>query len=233
MTKKAIIDDIFLQLTQSNPSDDLALEYTQFAQWLDYYRNLVVTTELNAKVDAGEMIPAIYVTRQACIVSDLEEEDCDDECEDRISFDLENDVMTLNHDGGIIMIQTDEGDQVLKAGDISKITLFRNLRFAKPSEENLVYYRQGSKIYIEGFDSVDIPFDKFNVWYVKKQDLASALDATEVLASDLALPQIIAAVTQAGKQMLYGTQVDEANDGVDKKDMVYHTAISNPQNNQE
>jgi hypothetical protein len=232
MTKKAILDDIILQLTQSNPSDDLALEYTQLAQWLDYYRNLVVTTELNSKLEINEMIPSIYLTREACLVSEAEENDCGDDCENRISIELENDVMTLNNDGGIVMVQTDDGDQVIKAGAINTIMLFRNMRYAKPSEENFVYYRQGTKIYIEGMKAVDIPFDNFHVWYVAKQDLGSAIDSTEVIASDLALPQIIAAVVQAGKQQMYGTQVDNESDGVDNKQVQYHTAISNPQNNQ-
>jgi hypothetical protein len=231
MTKKELIDDVILQLTQSNPSDDSPLEYTQLAAWLDYYRNLIVTTEINAKIKLDEMIPSLYVFREACIVSELIEEDCDDDCEDRIAVTLANEVMTLDYDSGIIMVQTDEGDQVLKAGDISKITLFRGMRFSKPAEENLVYYRQGVTVYVEGFDSVDIPFDKFNIWYVGKQDLGSASDDTVVLASDQALPQIIMAMVQAGKQMLIGgVPTDPENDGVQNITPVYHSQIANPSN---
>lgn len=231
MTKKELISDVILQLTQSDPSDDLALDERQIAMWLTYHANAIVTTELNSKLAKNEMIPSIYVTREECIVSDLEDTDCGDDCQDRISVSLLGDPLTLNDDGGIVMVQTDDGDQVLKAGSITMIMLFRSMRFARPSSENLVYYRQGTKIYIEGMPLSDIPFDKFHVWYVRKQDYTTASDSTQILVSDLVLPALIDSIVQRGKMELYGGQVDRANDGVDPKSPVYHTAIQNPENN--
>lgn len=230
MTLKEIRSDVILQLTQANPSDDLALDDAQVNAWITYIANVLVATEINSKLAKNEMVPSIYVTREECILGETEDTDCGDDCQDRIAVELENEVMTLNNDGGIVMVQTEEGDQVLKAGSINNIMLFRNMRFAKPSDENLVYYRQGNKIYIEGMKFNDIPFDKFHVWYVKKQNYMTAADSTEVVVSDLVLPALISSVVQQGKLELYGTQVDKANDGVDPKDSVYHTAIQNPEN---
>ena len=230
MTKAQIISDVILQLTQANPSDDLSLDDAQVAAWLTYVANLLVAAEINSKLALNEMVPSIYITREECVLGETEDTDCGGDCQDRIAIELDNEVMTLNNDGGIVMVQTEDGDQVLKAGSINNIILFRNMRFSKPSGENFVYYRQGNKIYIEGMKFNDIPFDKFHVWYVKKQNYMTASDSTEVVVSDLVLPSLISAIVQLGKMELYGTQVDVANDGVDKKDTVYHTAIQNPEN---
>lgn len=233
MTKREFISDVILQLTQSDPSDDLALDERQIVHWLNYVANSVIATEINSKLALNEPVPSIYQTREECIISELVDTDCGDNCQDRIAITLSNEVMTLNGDGGIIIIQTDDGDQVTKAGAINHIMLFRQMRFAKPSSENFVYYRQGNTIYIEGMSPVDIPFDKFHVWYVRKFDYTNSPDNTPIVASDLALPSIMAAVLQLGKLEMYGSQSDQANDGVDSKKSVYHTAIQNPENSAE
>lgn len=231
MTIKQIIDDVRLQLLQGNPSDDSALEDRQLIYWLNLAAHALVVTEINSKLALGEMVPSIYQVRESCLISSLEESDCgDDECSDRISITLVGDVLTLNNDAGIIMIQTDDGDQVLKAGDIGLAIMFRKMRFSKPSGTNFIYYRLGSKIYIEGLPASDIPFDKFHVTYVQKRDYTTLPTTSQVVVSDLVLPQLIAAMVETGKLELYGTQVDSANDGSDDKNPVYHQQISNPEN---
>jgi hypothetical protein len=230
-TVKEIIDDVVLQLTQSNPSDDIALEDRQLAAWLSYHANELVTIEINSKLAKSEPVPQLYVIREECVVADLEDTDCSDDCEDRISLTLQNEILTLNNNSGIVLVESDEGDQIRKSSLESRANN-RLVRFSKPSEENPTYYGQGTKVYVEGFKEVNIPFDKFHVWYVPKRNYMTALDSAEVVVSDLVLPVLIDALVQRGKLELYGTQDDKVNDGVDSKDTVYHTAISNPQNNQ-
>jgi hypothetical protein len=227
MTAKQIIDDVVLQLTQSNPSDDLALDDRQLLAWLNYHVNELVAIEINSKLAKSEAIPQLYILREECVVGEAEDTDCGDECV-RISVSLTNEILTLNNNSGIVVVESDEGDQIKKSS-IETRGNFKQVRFSKPSEDNLTYYGQGTKIYVEGFKEVDIPFDKFHVWYVPKRAYAST---DEVIVSDLVLPVLVDALVQRGKLELYGTQVDEENDGVDNKDPVYHTAISNPQNNQ-
>jgi hypothetical protein len=230
MTISQILSDIELQLTQSDPSDDLQLEWRQLQFWLNYHLAELVTTECNSKIARGEMIPQLYLTKETCKIGSVEVNDCGDDCSDRIVVTLSNNVLTLNGDGGIVMIEAEDGTQVQKAGDLPKMSLFRNMRFTKPGRENLVYYRQGNKIYIEGMSIQDVPFDAFNIWCVPNVNLIDAPLTTQVVASDLVMPALIELLTQKGKLMLYGGQVDKANDGVDYKDPVYHTAIANPQN---
>lgn len=232
MTVKEFISDILLQLNQGDISDDSTLEWSQIKAWLTYHANGLIATEINSKLDHSEMVPSQYLTREECLVSELEDTDCGDDCQDRISITLQNDVLTLNNDGGIVMVQTDEGTQVLKAGSINQLVLFNQMRFAKSSAANLVYYRQGSKtLYIDGMSSVDIPFDKFHVWYVAKQDYSTASDSTVINVSDLILPLLMDSVLQRGKLELYGSESDKSSDGVDYHSPAYHLAIQNPENN--
>jgi hypothetical protein len=211
-TKTEILSDIQLQLLQSAPTDDSELELSQIAFWVDQFLNALVTNEINSKLIKSEQIPSIYIKRESCIVGEVEDTECSDDCEDRIFVELEEDVLTLNKDWGIIRVETSEGDTI---------------RFAKPSENNLLYSRQGTKIFIEGIKEPDLNFDKINVWYVPKQNVSTLSDSDEVLVSDLVLPQLIQAVVEVGRHELYGTQADVSQDGQDVKSQNYHTAISN------
>lgn len=228
ITKEQFISDVILQLTQSAPSDDLELEDKQIAIWGTYHLNQLVATECNEKTKRGEQIPSIYVKRTELEVSELEEEAGVNESDERIFVTLDEEILDLNKDAGVVMVETDERDEVKKM-NFADSQIFKHMRFGKPSLENLLYYRQGQKIYVEGFKSVDIPFNSLFIYYVPKQDLLTMDDEDEILVSDLVLPELINAVVQRGKLQLYGTQQDEENDGQDNKEVQYHRAIQRPE----
>jgi len=231
ITKAQIISDCELQLLQASPSDETELDQRQLAFWASYHLNELVTTEINSKIARGEMIPSVYVKRAACEAGDTEDTDCEDDCQKRIYFELDDEVLTINKDMGIVRVVTSEGDQVLRAST-ETLDYIHLLRYAKPTVNNLVYSRQGKRIFIEGLKEVDIPFDKINVYYVPKQDLLALNDTDEVLVSDLVLPSLIDQVVSRGKLELYGTQADGTNDGIDEKTPVYHQEIARPQTEQ-
>ena len=223
MTKKYIIDDVLLQLYQGQPSDDAAVEYAQVAYWLDIHLNQLVATECNGKIARREAIPNVYIRKASCEVAEVEEDSEDNE---RVFVTLDDEVLSLNDNGGIVRVTTNDGTVVNRAS-VATMNMFNAMRFAKPSENNLLYVHEGSNIYVEGLKSSDVPFDLLNVWYVPKQDIYNAADTYEVLCSDLTLPMVIDTLVQRGKQELYGSQADQANDGVDYKAPVYHRQIQN------
>lgn len=231
MIKQKIIDDVELQLLQLDPSDDTALEKEMIAQWASYHLNALVVQEINQKTSKGEFVPPVYVRRAECQATDIEGVDCGDGCQDRISVTIPENVLVLKNDMGIVYLQTDEGDEIKRAS-IETLAAIKNMRFAKPSNSNMLFYRQGEKIYIEGITTTDVPFEKVNIWYVPQQDLLSLDNNEEVLVSDEIYPSLIALTVQTGKMALYGTQVDTLNDGIDNKVPVYHQQIANPDNTQ-
>ena len=137
ITKAQFIGDCELQVNQSAPSDDSELSKDHIAFIGSKFLNAFITEECNSKVRLGEQIPSVYVTRSTVEVPELEEVDEVDELDERIFVEIEE-PLTLNNDAGILLVQTEEMDEIFKA-NIQSMQLFKNMRFAKPSAENLVY----------------------------------------------------------------------------------------------
>jgi hypothetical protein len=226
-TKAQLVSDVILQVYEGAPSDDANLEADQVAFWLTYYLNQLVATELNEKLKRGEMFPSVYKKRASCEVLAVEASDCNDACQTRVYATLDEEVLTINKDAGIMRVTTDEGDVVLKAS-VETLDMLRYMPWAKPSSENLVYLREGSKIYVEGMKSVDVPFNEINVDYIPKQDVYAMADTDTVLVSDLVLPDLIDLTVRKAKLEIYGSQQDVTNDGIDNSAPTYHEQIANP-----
>lgn len=227
-TKAQLISDCELQLYAGSVSDDAAVEKSQLAFWLSYYLNQLVATECNEHLKRGQSIPAVYQTRAALEVPALEELDNIDETDERVYIELDEEVLTLNKDGGVIAVLDDQNNEFKKV-DIQTLQQFKHTKFGAPSIDNILYYREGNKIYLNGFKAVDIPFEHVQVWFVPKQNLLDMADSDEVKCSDLVLPQVIAATVEAGKLELYGSQADKINDGEDNSVPVYHQQIRKPE----
>lgn len=150
----------------------------------------------------------------------------------RMYFSLVGEVVDLYNDGGVIRVLTDEYDVVNKSS-VDSLDMVRNLRFSGPSSEQLVWYRTNKQIYVEGLNTSEIPDNSFIVDYVEKQNVLSLTDNQEIRVSDMLLPMLIDRVVQRGKLQMYGTVPDTANDGADVKQQMYHTAISNPNRQQD
>jgi hypothetical protein len=218
-TKKEIRSDIILQLTQGAPSNDFNLPNRQIDFWIGYYRNSLVATELNEKLKRGEPIPSVYITSQTGI--ELQE------AGDNFTLPISGDVMILNKNAGIIKIEDEDGNEIKKS-DPQSLTLFKRMRFAKPSVDNVLYSFEGSSIILHTLSDSDISLEDYSVWYVAKQDVLNMADSETIQVSDLTLPMLIETCVQQGKLELYGTEADKESDGVDYKSQKYHLGISNP-----
>jgi hypothetical protein len=223
MTKAQLLSDVQLQLLQSSPSDDSQLEWDQIAFWATYELNSLVAAECNTAIKSGKQIPAVYKK-----VANLEVAEVEDSHEqDRIYVELDEDILTLSDEGGIVLVETEDGDEIPRTS-VERFASLKKLRFAKPTINRPLYYTRGSKIFLLGFNETDIPFEKIHVHYIPKQDLLTAVDTYEVLVSSSITPMLIDAIVQRGKLELYGTQIDSTNDGVQNITPVYHKQIENP-----
>jgi hypothetical protein len=226
-TKEQIISDVQLQLNQGGISDDSQLDWNQLLYWGSYELNRLVTAECNAAIKSGSSIPAIYKKVADCEVISVEDVETFTAENDRCYVEIEDDILDLESDLGVIIVETEDGD-LIKKTSLENFHRLKKMRFSKPSLSNTLCYRRGKKIFIPGFTPTDIPFEKVNVFYVPKQDLLAIADSAEVLVSDMTLPTLIDMMVERGKLMLYGTQPDIANDSADNKNVQYHTAIQNP-----
>lgn len=234
-TKEQLCDDVILQVTQSAPTDDISLEYLQVASWGTDFLNDLVKRECTAELKKGNSIPPVYITRETGLT--LTEEavaDVDDE-DQRMYLTLTGEVLDLPDDNGVVKV-LDYDLNLIHKTDTESLEILNDLRFAKPSSENPLYYREGTKIFVKGFNTADLDFNDFIVHYVEKQNLMTMADTASIKATDQIINVLIDLMVARGKQELYGGQPDTASDSVDRKQPVYHTAIQNPsrqdQNNQ-
>ena len=228
VTKSQIISDIELQLYGGTISDDAAIEKSQIAFWASNFLNQFVANECNEHLKRGQYIPSVYQTQATIEVPILEELEDIDEDDERIYIELDEEVLTLNKDGGVLTLLDDQNNEFKKV-DIQTLQMFKHTKFGKPSHDNILYYRQGNRIFLYGFKPVDIPFEAVQVWFVPKQNLLEMTDDQEVKVSDLVLPQVIAATVETGKLQLYGSQADKTNNAEDDSVPVYHQQIRRPE----
>jgi hypothetical protein len=227
MTKELIVGTIELELTQLSISDDSNVDQNLIASWVGTHLNELVAAEVNSLTKAGKSIPAIYIKvadAKLMVTEDVSTFEAD---EDRMYVELDDDILDVNDDRGIVLIETEDGDEVKKTSVANFIKL-KKLQFAKPTIENPLCYRRGQKIYFIGFTPTDIPFELVNVYYLPKQDILNAANSYELLASDSIISSVIDLCIERGKQALLGTQIDQTNDGVSPQSPVYHRQIASP-----
>lgn len=227
-TVQQLLGDVYLQVYQGSPSDDNQLDERLVLFWLSYNLNELVAQECNRKIMKDETIPPIYTKRAAYQSINIETNPAGTP-QDRLFVTLDDQVLALRKDAGIIRVTTSDGNVVTRV-NLADLNMLLYMPFALPTAENPVFYRQAEKIYLVGFKDVDAPFEELNVDYVPKQDLTVANLTDEVLVSDETLPRLIDLTVQRAKLQIYGTVADDSNDGNDSKPLIYHTAIQNTSN---
>jgi hypothetical protein len=227
ITKEVLIADVILSLNQGVVSDDSELEPEHVAHWINVHINDLIRKEIISEQSKGNMIPPIYIVRETALEMNEEDVDGVEDDKQRIWVDIEGEVLDLPRDMGVVRVLDQDGNLIRKTS-IDNLEDTRHLRFAKPSLNNVLHYREGKKIFIEGFNTADLDFNELIVDYIPKQNVLELDDEDEILVSDQLLPLLIASVVQTGKLMLYGTQPDQDSDSSDRKDTAYHLAINNP-----
>lgn len=226
-TKEQLISDVVLQLTQSAPTDDIAIENLQLESWGTDFLNDLVRRECTSEMKKGKFIPSVYITRETGLplteeaIADIDDED------QRMYLELTGEVIDLPNDGGVVKVLDYDLNTISKTST-ENLEVISDLRFAAPSSENPLYYVEGDRIFIKGFNTADLDFNDFMVHYVARQDLMTMEDTDEIKASDQVINVLIDLMVARGLKELYGGQPDTASDSVDRKQPVYHTAIQNP-----
>lgn len=226
-TKEQLISDVQLQLHQSILTDDIAIEDSQIAVWASDFLNELVRRECTVAIRAGKSIPPVYITRETGL--ELTEEDVDeiDDEDQRMYLELENEVLDIEGDKAVVKV-LDYDLNLIHKTSTENIEVINDLRFARATSENPLYYREGKKIFIKGFATADLDFNEFICVYIPKQDVYAMEDTDEIKATDQIVNALVDMCVARGLKELYGGQPDTQSDGVDRKTPVYHTAISRP-----
>jgi hypothetical protein len=211
ITREKLISDIELRLTKGKPSDDLELERSQIGHWVDAVRDELVTAQLNKSLRDGKSVNPIYVEKIPCLEIQVDDDTCTTDCYDIGYIELPNNPLGLYRDMGILKVATNENLTVHKTS-VTGIELLKDLPFSKATKENLLYYRVGKKIYIEGISKKITNLEEFHVWYVPSYKDSNITDLEEYKIDDEVLPVLLDAVEEIGRRQL-GGQEDLENDG--------------------
>lgn len=210
-TKDQAISDVVLRLTGGKPSDDLELERLQVAFWISMAHDLVLKKYLESKINKGESIDPSFIKKDGAKELFTELDYGATEGQTRLFINLSKEPLDLFDDSGVVRVLTNDGQRVDKT-DLDNLDMITQMEFCKPSVENLVYYREGKRLFILGVplamkDSVYI-----SAWYVPKEDLECLADTDELNISPDLLTAVLDVAEEIGRRQIFGPQ-DLANDG--------------------
>lgn len=212
-TKGELISDIELRLTRGNPSSDIELERSQIAYWLDMARDKIVMAKINSSLFANEPVDPTYISHIPCQVADLEASSCAYKEGKRYSFTISKSILPLDNDMGIVRIVTNTG-KILNRSTYDEIEYMYNLRFSKPSRENMFWYREGNNIFIEGISQGTKPSTKFNIFIIESQIGAELSDDDIYIIGDDIVEDVLVLAEEIGLRQIYGEFEDRSQNEV-------------------
>lgn len=211
MTKAQLISDVMLRISGGKPSDDVELEESQVAFWIDQILGSLIKEVLDAKLKKGESIDASFLEHEDQLTPILDSKSWMD-VQNSVYLPLCKVPISLYRGGEIVYLETQDGKSVDRSTR-QKLGFLKSLTFSKPSLENLIYHREGDRIYINGLDENNLDFAVFNIWYVARPDLLTSLANEDEVKMSEEMPALLAeAVTNLAKAQVAGPS-DYENDG--------------------
>lgn len=215
-----LVDQIELMVYEGKPSDDVTLERAQIADLLSFYRDQLVKEHLDNLIKAGKGLESYYFEHFNSAQAQEESVAGVDDDDERLYITLPKQPMSLLNDRGVVKVTTNEGFIVLRSR-LENIETIKNLRYAKPSPANMVWYRDNKTIVIEGLFWKNKDSATFETVYIPTYTSQHLTEADEFKISDEFLPILLTQVEDVAKRQIYGSQSDDNNDGVDPKTAKY------------
>lgn len=206
MTYQSVIDDLRLKLQKGEDSDDFPVSREQMLLWLKNNVDLIAKEYLDPLIIAGKPIDSVFLQRQACELTEEEVEDC----ETRNFIELTYKPMGLSDDMGVQKVTTNDGILVDRVRH-NFIDILRDLRYSKPSKKHLVWYREGKKIFLEGFENA--PNTKFIITYIPTTDSLNPSETSDIRLPDELIQVLMERVEEIALREMQMT-IDNQNDGV-------------------
>jgi len=210
VTKKVIIDDIILKITEANPTDDFSIPRSQISYVLDTVRDKLVGDAVEKDLKKGQHPNAIYIEKEAGKVISSED-DGSAECAIRHYVTLTKDPIWVANDLGIMLIQFSNGTKAERV-DHKDLDVIKFLSGAKATFKNPIWHREGRKVYVD--ELTDIQANEITVhahyiptagYITDETALYPIDDGLRVAASDMAVEIL--------KEELGGTVDDSIDDG--------------------
>jgi len=210
-TKGALVSDIELRLSRGKPSNDFEIERSQIEHWLDLARDEIVSQKLNSQIMSDEDIDPFYIAKFGEYSAELEQEVAL-ACTKRHVFSLDKDILSLVEDRGIDRVVATSG-KILIQSTFDQIEYLQDLWFSKPSNENMMWYREGNKFFVYGLSDITRSRIKFQVFGVQSNVGSTLSDEDKYPISDDITEIVIEKAEEIGLRELYGELEDRSSDG--------------------
>lgn len=204
-----LISDIELRLSKGNVSDDFQIDRRQIRHWLDVVR----TAMIREADDKGGVSQALedYLKLYECNLIEEELKGCDDGCDNlRYTVTLPSRVASLKNDLGVYRVET-QGGETVKRMRLSEVSRFKHLKYGRPSNVNISWYRVDDKLFIQGGTDNFKKNGKINL-YLVLEDSSDLSDDDEFPVDHSLIAPILDRVEAIGRRQLEMIE-DEANDG--------------------
>ena len=211
VTKRKLISDIELRVTNAKPSDDLSLPKEQISYWLDVQRDALVANYLNDLGRKGQPISSEYLSKQVFTEFDGVDVDGDSYVDD-VSLLLDKKPLNLLNDAGIVRV-VDNGFREYHKRDLHNIQWLKDLKYCQPDTDTLTYHRENLTLIVQGLVSALFNYDTVTVYYVTSYVAESPEFDDEFVIDENLLDILLEEVEMLARREIYETAEDLENDG--------------------
>lgn len=212
VTKSMIISDLELRLSAFKPSDDMEFPRPLISHWIDIARNAMVMDMATEAEEIGVEIDPYYLKKSDCLYAKKEVNSCKKRCKYIISFPEQLFKKDEEVTRAVILRITDVYNDNLIKVTYDEAENFAMLDFARPSQTNLMYYREMDHLVILGLDDRSANIQKFEIYYVANESIG---ENEEVNILDEDLPDLMEYLEDIARRAL-ASDTDWDNDGADE-----------------
>jgi len=215
-TKGELVSDLELRFTESRPSDDLELERDQLAHWLDLSANSLLSDYLSKQLVRKEDINPFYITPSTYIGAS--EEGLADviSTNERYYISISSlnilPIRGFSRDYGVVRVHDETNKQLVNI-TYDDASFYKYLEFACAKDDNIQWYRENTKIYLDGVNINNATFKKFRLFYIAPIDSSSLSDTDDYPLNDDLLPMVVDIAEELGRRQFLKPIVDLENDG--------------------
>jgi len=212
VTKKIIIDDIILRVTEAHPTDDFNVPRSQIGYMIDGARDEVVANQVAKDIRRGNIPNPIYIEKEGGKSITSENDGSSIGCAIRHYVTVDKDpVWITGNDDGIVLVQFNNGTKVDRIKH-NELDILKYLSGAKASLTSPVFHREGRNIYIDEITDIQANEIKVHVHYIPT--VGHVTDETLIYSVDDSVREVITEyVVEKVIQELGGTIDDKIEDG--------------------
>lgn len=212
VTKKIIIDDIILKVTEAHPTDDFNVPRSQISYLIDTARDELLPKAITNNIRRGKIPNSIYVEKESGKRIYSEEDGSSVKCGLRHYVTLDHDPIWVFGDNGVVLVTINNGTKVDRVRH-EELDVIKFLSGAKASATSPVWVREGRRIYIDELTDIQANEMKIHVFYIPTLGFETDETVPYKLDDSLRGP-VTKYVTNEIIKQVGGTTDDQIEDGV-------------------